>query len=393
MKRTGSHTIFNILKRVKLFLLLMSHCLLGHSQTDSTSVNGQITSWAGNNFIEPAQSFFGGRFLPELYYGRFFSKGLKLDAQLSPIINLNYISTKNTFPEFFSNIQPYRVSFRLYSEQWEIRTGLQKISFGSATLLRPLMWFDATDPRDPLKVTQGVYGTLARYYFLNNVNIWAWGLWGNRVKRGWDLTSTSINAPEFGGRLQLPLLSGEAGLSYHHRKAENLNISQALSTDTLGFHSENKIGIDGKWTLVAGLWFEYVFKYNSFKTSSLFTREHYLTLGADYTFGIGNGINLLIEHLIYKGPESGSSPNTTLNITASSLSYPLGLMNRISAMVYRSWSTKSWHSVLNLQRQYDNLSIYAMVFMNPDSSYLFPGVEGRTLFAGKGVTLMLSYNF
>jgi len=54
---------------------------------------------------------------------------------------------------------------------------LQKINFGSATLFRLLMWFDRIDPRDPLKLTDGVYGLLLRYYFHNNTNIWLWGLY------------------------------------------------------------------------------------------------------------------------------------------------------------------------------------------------------------------------
>ena len=77
-----------------------------------------------------------------------------------------------------SEIDPYRLWLRLSSSRFELRAGLQKISFGSATLIRPLMWFDRIDPRDPLQLTDGVYGLLARYYFLNNANLWIWGLYG-----------------------------------------------------------------------------------------------------------------------------------------------------------------------------------------------------------------------
>ena len=82
-----------------------------------------------------------------------------------------------------------------------IEPGLQKINFGSATMLRPLMWFDQVDPRDPLQLTDGVWGVLGRYYFLNNANIWLWGLYGNKnpgdtanllVQRGDNLVSVPI---------------------------------------------------------------------------------------------------------------------------------------------------------------------------------------------------------
>ena len=55
-------------------------------------------------------------------------------------------------------LKPYRMWLRLSTSQLEIRAGLQKINFGSAALLRPLMWFDRIDPRDPLQLTDGVYG-------------------------------------------------------------------------------------------------------------------------------------------------------------------------------------------------------------------------------------------
>lgn len=34
------------------------------------------------------------------------------------------------------------------------------------------MRFDQVDPRDPLKLTDGVRGLLGRYCFLNNADIW-----------------------------------------------------------------------------------------------------------------------------------------------------------------------------------------------------------------------------
>jgi hypothetical protein len=72
------------------------------------------------------------------------------------------------FNSFSSNgdIKPYRLWARYSTSQLEIRAGLQKINFGSANILRPLMWFDQMDPRDPLQLTDGVWGILGRYYTL-----------------------------------------------------------------------------------------------------------------------------------------------------------------------------------------------------------------------------------
>merc|ERR1712127_1137306 len=105
------------------------------------------------------------------------------------------------------------------TNQFELRVGLQKIDFGSASLLRPIQWFNQIDPRDPLQLTNGVYGVLGRYYFLNNANIWLWTLYGNEKTRGFDALETNKKVPEFGGRIQYPTKKGEIALSYHHRSA------------------------------------------------------------------------------------------------------------------------------------------------------------------------------
>ena len=105
-------------------------------------------------------------------------------------------------------------------DQFELRAGLQKINFGSAQMFRPLMWFDRIDPRDPLQLTDGVYGLLARYYFLNNANIWLWGLYGDDKIKGWELIPSKKNSIEYGGRVQLPLYTGEIAATYHHRTAD-----------------------------------------------------------------------------------------------------------------------------------------------------------------------------
>ena len=87
-------------------------------------------------------------------------------------------------------------------------------------MLRPLMWFDKIDPRDPLQLTDGVWGLLARYYFLNNANIWLWGLYGNEKPKTWEIGKTNQHYPEFGGRFQSPVPKGEAAVSYHFRMAD-----------------------------------------------------------------------------------------------------------------------------------------------------------------------------
>lgn len=376
---------------------LFTVCLLSgvsglYGQSDSIAVDGQISSWINYNFNNEAGQA-AVRFIPELYYQHEFKSKLKLDLDLSANAYAILSIPEFGYDDNTSGLELYRASARLSDKQWEIRAGLQKISFGPASLLRPLMWFDGTDPRDPLKLTAGVYGLLGRYYFLNNANIWVWGLLGNESRRGWDQVPSLETKPEFGGRLQTPLFGGEAGISYNHR---NPGSNKPYMPDVFPYESfqynEDKIGIDGKWTIGSGLWFEYVYKRNSKKPAELYTNEHYLCLGTDYTFGIGNGINLLIEQFIYSGNNSLLHSNKQMNLTAASLSYPLGLMNRISAMAYKSWGTNDWYSFLNFQRQYDNLSLYLMLFWNPETSNN-AALPVNQLYSGKGAMFMATYNF
>ncbi|CAG0898473.1 unnamed protein product [Cyprideis torosa] len=135
-------------------------------------------------------------------------------------------------------------------EMWDDYTFYKEQMFTS--LLRPIQWFNQIDPRDPLQLTNGVYGVLGRYYFLNNANVWIWGLIGNSRTRGFDVLETNKAAPEFGGRYQHPTNKGEIAISYHYRTARTDGILLPLNEKI----PEHRIALDGKWDLEVGLWFE-----------------------------------------------------------------------------------------------------------------------------------------
>ena len=156
------------------------------------------------------------------------------------------------FSESANKVKPYRFWVRFATSQFQVRIGLQKINFGSAMLLRPLMWFDRIDPRDPLQITDGVYAILLRYYFLNNANIWLWGVYGQNQRKGMEVFPTKENSGEYGGRIQVPLMNGEIATSYHHRDID----PTAMVLNAPRFRSENRYALDGKWDLGVGLWFE-----------------------------------------------------------------------------------------------------------------------------------------
>jgi len=251
------------------------------------------------------------------------------------------------------------------------------------------MWFDKMDPRDPLKFTEGVYGILGRYYFLNNANIWLWGLYGNSDPRGWEISGTSKGRPEAGGRIQLPVPAGEAAFSYNYRSAD----SRALSGFMPSYAEipENKFGFDLKLDLLVGCWLEGSWV-NKNKDLGMFTNQEIINFGLDYTFGLGNGLYLIYEQLIASYDEKAFDFQNTSTFSLFSLSYPVSLFDTVGAMMYYDWKSNTTYNFVSWQKQFNRISIYFMGYWNPDN-YLIPAQgSGENLFAGKGVQLMLVWN-
>jgi hypothetical protein len=138
---------------------------------DSLNFKGQLSLWSNYNPAGSLDLWFGGRYIPQLNYNIRLPGNKLIDFELSA--NLNATAAMNPFDTINAEalIKPYRGWVRYSTSNFELRLGLQKINFGSASILRPLMWFDQMDPRDPLQLTNGVWALLGRYYFLNNANL------------------------------------------------------------------------------------------------------------------------------------------------------------------------------------------------------------------------------
>jgi hypothetical protein len=251
------------------------------------------------------------------------------------------------------------------------------------------MWFDKMDYRDPLQLTDGVYGLLGRYYFNNNMTIWLWTLYGNTEIKGWEIAPSAGRIPEYGGRFQFPAGKGELGTSYHKRGADYSQLLAGIPFVADTTFTEQMFALDGKWDLGIGLWFELVGKMND-KSNNLTSRwETYFSLGLNYTFPVGNGLNLISEYFHYGNNPQGNKQKIKNNLSAISLVYPLFLSHSISGLVYYNWNTREWYRFINLQLKYDYLSLYLMTFWNPDKSTLYQNNDNAGLFAGKGFQVML----
>jgi hypothetical protein len=352
----------------------------------------QISGWTTVNVSDTMRFQTGGRYIPVLSISDSLSGGKMLDAEVA--VNGYGNLTFSKYDAFTDgNIKPYRFWLRYSTNRLELRAGLQKINFGSASVLRPLMWFDKTDSRDPLQMTDGVYGLLGRYYFKKTANIWLWGLAGNAKVRGWDVAPTVKKTPEFGGRFQLPVPGGEAALTYHHRRADFSGYYPAGAVNVPTTFNEEKAGFDGKWDIGPGLWFEYVVKHNDPDNGILPQWESYMNIGMDYTLPVGNGLNLATEFFRYANKQEWGKSGNDNKYSVVSANYPFGLMNSIMAMVYYNWDQEEWYRFVYIQRKYDFWSFYLLAFRNPEQPLLFGGTKDRNLFMGKGLQFMAVVNF
>ncbi|HPF02064.1 MAG TPA: hypothetical protein P5180_11890 [Bacteroidales bacterium] len=370
--------------------LLMSFSLLSlQAQKADIRLDNQISIWSGFNAGKPVTWQAGARYIPVLSPGIQFKNDSRIDAELSLNSYGNLLFSKFNYDSADYDLKPYRMWIRYATSNLEIRAGLQKISFGSASVLRPLMWFDKMDFRDPLQLTDGVYALLGRYYFNNNINIWLWGLWGNDKTKGWEAVPSARKIPEFGGRFEYPAGKGEMAFSYHHRSADYSSLLKALPIVTDTLFSEQLFASDGKWDLGIGLWYEITGKLNDRNNPVSGKWELFYNLGLDYTFNIGNGLNIMSEYFHYSNFPENNQPEVKRNFSILSLSYPLFLTHNLSGMVYYNWDSKEWYRLISMQFKYNYLSIHLIAFWNPDDFNLYGAPGERNLFSGKGFQAML----
>lgn len=376
-------------RKTLTILILVTCALRSVTAQDSLRFSGQFSSWLNLNLSAELPLWAGARYIPQADYGISTKSGQLFDAELS--VNFSGMAGMRPFDTLNAEgvIRPYRAWIRYSGKQFEIRLGLQKLNFGSALMLRPLMWFDQIDPRDPLQLTNGVWGLLGRYYFLNNANAWIWALYGNKERTGWELVRSNSRIPELGGRVQLPVPAGEIAFTYNHRLADSRETPGTVITDDK--IPEDRFGFDAKWDLKAGLWIEGSFTHKH-RDLGLLTNQLILNAGADYTFGIGNGLYAAAEHLVFMYDEKPFAFSQPVHFTLLTLSYPVGLIDKISAMVYYDWRDKNIYSFITWQKQFDKVSLYLMAYWNPEIYQLAAQYSNQAVYAGKGIQVMFVFN-
>ncbi len=377
----------------RIVLLTLMLAAISSAYGLEASLHGRASGWLGASWDTSFLGLAGLRYLPEVRLSFPVSTefGFDVEASVNGFVSADARTLDR--PEVEARIKPYRGSVRLSSAQFEARAGLQKINFGSATLLRPLMWFDRVDPRDPLELTDGVYGLLARYYFQNNINFWVWGLLGNSSPKGWEQLGSVRWKPEFGGRAQLPVPRGEVAATYHHRTVDFSQVSKNYVL--LDGQDEDRLGFDAKVDIGVGLWIEGTL---SRTTRNLIDKEEdppvwmrAAMVGADYTFGIGSGLGVLVEHMVVGAADEPFGSGQYGQFSALMVSFPLGLLDNLRGMVYYDWKNEYPYSYVGWQRTLDNWVFSVGAFWNPDSAPA-SATGPATGVAGKGVRVDVVFN-
>ncbi len=357
---------------------------------DTLMFKGQLSGWMHFNPKNSFPLYLGARFIPQLNYEIQLPKRRMIDFEgsinLVGDVGIHFFDST----EFNGRLSPYRIWGRYSTEQFEARGGLQKINFGSATLLRPLMWFDQVDPRDPLQLTDGVWGALVRYYFLSNANLWLWVLYGNKNPKGWEIIKSNRHIPEIGGRFQLPLPRGEAAFSYHFRTADSRDLEAIMPA--YAEIPENRLGLDARFDMVVGFWFEGAWIHKSIDVGQ-FKNQALINLGIDYTFGLGNGLNALAEHLIISYDEHAFEFGNVTNFTAMSLNYPMGLFDNLNAILFYNWTDNQIYNFINWRKAWDALALNFMAYWNPQNYNLPLSGGTENLYSGKGIQVLVVFNF
>lgn len=360
---------------------------------DTLTWQGQFSAMTQYSPQGEYQFRLGGNLIPQVNAGFDLPRETLLDFEGSVHITGSGAFAGTQPNDYYGKVKPYRVWARYSGRQFEVRGGLQKINFGPAMMLRPLMWFDQLDPRDPLQLTEGVWGVLGRYYLLNNANIWLWALYGNDGQRAWDIGKPKSGSPEWGGRVQWPVPRGEAALTSHFRIVDGSSLYYPLDPAAIsGKVNEQRWALDGRWDVLVGLWFEAVWIHKA-AGPDLLRNHQMLTIGADYTFGVGNGLHVVGEHFVTGfGSESFVLDKDPLSFTALNLSYPISLVHNVSAIGYYDWKNKDRYHFVNWRMDLKHFDLYLMGYINPEGTIL-PQQRTANPMGGKGFMAMVVVNF
>ena len=329
-----------------------------------------ISSLTSNDIPNASSSYESDiGYIPTLSIKKDLSKGDLLDAEWAYYLKKSYNGDS-----LYNNIQKnHRFWFRYSNEKIEARLGLQRIVFGPAQILRPLSWFDTFDLKDPTGQTNGVESIRLRWSPSNNVSVWSW------------LINNDMDTLSYGGRAEVSSSIGELGFTFH--------LDPTNSTQTIGqigfpiYGSHKRFAIDYRFDGFIGFWNE------SALLKSQKSQIYLLTIGADYTIPVANGILIMTETLFSSNTYENNK--TDQNYSAIMASLPIGIMHMAMYITQFDWKQEKSYQYLRWSSIFDSFSFNLILSMNPKrNQYNIPasGLPKTLSGFGTGLQFMFIYN-
>ena len=271
---------------------------------------------------------------------------------------------------FNNNESHHRYWVRYSSEKLEARLGLQKIVFGPSFVLRSLSWFDTIDLKDPTGQTDGVEAFRLRWFPSNSLSIWSWSILNDQ------------DSLSFGGRAEVSINMGDLGFTYHQDPSKSLQTNGQIGIPILGSH--NRVAIDYRYDGFIGFWNETAVILSDDIEISM------ITIGADYTLPIANGILIMTESMFINHSEINNQ-----SITAFMASVPLGMVHQLMFISQLDWKKDRSYNYLRWSSTYDHYSLNFILSISPKrADYNLPEEDLPRSLAGFGTGLqfMFIYN-
>ena len=178
--------------------------------------------------------------------------------------------------------------------------------------------------------------------------------------------------------------------TYHHRTADPTAVLPDSITQG-NYAAENRIALDAKMDLAVGLWTEIALIHQDLSYSDQ-KYKSMISVGMDYTFGLGNGLNMMAEGFGYLQGERPFANDEGIAFGLLSASYPVNIIHNVSAMLFYDFTNNDFYRFINWSIAYDRWSFFVMGFWNPETYSLY-NVDPRTsLYGGWGFQLMAVFN-
>ena len=252
----------------------------------------------------------------------------------------------------YNSNEKYRYWVRYNNKKIDLRYGLQKISFGSALILRNLNWFDTIDFRNSSGQTVGQRALQIKYFLGDTFVLSSWIIPNIDAERS------------FGNRIEFSNSLGSYGLTYFKDNNNNLhnilNVYQAIDIENyliqLSEFSENeRYGFDYRYDGYFGFWVETSYIKNK-KYFNQIDSIKFATIGLDYTINIWNGVYFMLENMSYKF-EAYDSTDLGGDISSLMVQYPIGILYDLSYIKIIDNEYNNSYDLIRLITTYDYFTI------------------------------------